>query len=642
MPIVPSGKGPIAVPSLDELPEGASAIVADREGAVLHASDGSEDAAAAVASAIREIEAAGEALGLAGLHTVSVRGTTVSTVAVRDAGLLFARAAPGPAAGALEKALERWSLPQSEAPARESWASLRDALVRGRIADAIVHWREIAAAPPLREARAGSEPLHREELDVALDSLLCGIVAALAHDALGSLRLLQQLAAPSQRNLSIRWLALHFCSRAALEASDVAAAARHARDAVALSAQLDDAARAVSHWTAAEALALEVGPEQASEPLAQACETFTRIGDGWGLARARLAQARILASGGREADAGAVAAQAAEADASWDEPHLFRARRLLLRGDVASAEHVLAPLRTRGAQRERALVEALRRQLLTIAQLGEFVVARDAQPTSSTIEALKRISAAAPAFAHAREALAQMLLRLGRYDEAKATFDEILATEPGAAERSSLFAAMSGVAVARRLANRPAAAKPRPAPQAQVARPDPAGQIMLRGNLAVMALFDVFELLRMGRRSGVLACTSAKGTVKLRFSEGFIADALSSASPDVVELLVRSGELPEQALRTFAQQRTGSSGRTVGEVLVRKGLVAGAALRPALERHIALAVRELLRWESGEFLFDRVDGVAKNELDSAIDPQRLLLELTTESDEASRDESSDG
>jgi len=640
MPIVPSGKGPIAVPSL-ELPEGASAIVADREGAVLHAPDGSEDAAAAVASAIRELDAAGEALGLAGLHTVSVRGNTVSTVAVRAAGLLFTRAAAGGAAGAPEKALERWSLPQSGAPARDSWASLRDALVRGRIADAIGHWREIAAAPSLREARAGSEPLHREELDDALDSLLGGIVAALAHDAVGSLRCLQQLAAPSQRNLSIRWLAQNWCSRAALEASDVAAAARHARDAMTLSAQLDDAARAVSNWTAAEALALEVGPEQASEPLAQACETFTRIGDGWGLARASLAQARILASCGREADADAAAARAAEADAVWDEPHLFRARRLVFRGDFASAEQVLAPLHTRGAQRERALVEALRSRVLTIAQLGEFLVARDAQPTSSTIEVLKRIAAAAPTFAHAREALAQMLLRLGRYDETKATFDELLATEHGAAERSSLFAAMSGVVVARRLASRPAA-KSRPAPQAQVARADPAGQIMLRGNLAVMALFDVFELLRMGRRSGVLVCTSAKGTVKLRFREGFIAYALSLASPDVVELLVRLGNLPEQALRTFAQQRAGSSGRTVGEVLVRKSLVTGAALRPALERQIALAVRELLQWESGEFLFERVDGIAKNELDSAIDPQRLLLELTTESDEASRDEPGDG
>jgi len=374
--------------------------------------------------------------------------------------------------------------------------------------------------------------------------------------------------------------------------------------------------------------------------LAQARETFTRIGDGWGLARASLAQARILASCGREADADAAAARAAEADAAWDEPHLFRARRLVFRGDFASAEQVLAPLRTRGAQRERALVEALRSQMLTIAQLSEFLVARDAQPTSSTIEALKRIAAAAPTFAHAREALAQMLLRLGRYDEAKATFDDLLATQDGA-ERSSLFTAMSGVVVARRLANRPAA-KSRPAPQAQVARAAPAGQIMLRGNLAVMTLFDVFELLRMGRRSGVLVCTSAKGTVKLRFSEGFLADALSSASPDVVELLVRLGNLPEQALRTFAPQRTGSSGRAVGEVLIRKGMVTGATLRPALERQIALAVRELLQWESGEFLFERVDGIAKNELDSAIDPQRLLLELTTESDEASRDESGDG
>jgi tetratricopeptide (TPR) repeat protein len=641
VPVAPGGKGPVALPSLEEVPEAASAIVADREGAVLHAPDGSDEAAGAVASALRELDAAGEALGLSGLHALSIRGNAVSTAVVRGAGFLFTRAAAGRAAGSLEKALERWSLPQSGVLARDSWASLRDALVRGRIADAIGHWREIAAAPPLSEARAGSEPLHREELDDTIESLICAIAGALAHDAVGSLRCLQPLAAPSQHNLSIRWLAQIWCSRAALDAGDVATAARHARDALLLSAQLDDAARAVSSWMAAEAVALEAGAEQASEPLAQACETFAHIGDRWGMARARLTEARILSGSGREAEADAAAVLAAQADPAWDEPLLFRAQRFLLRGDLASCEQVLAPLQTRGAERERAVVEALRHRVLTGTQLGEFLAARDGHPTPSRIETLKRIAAAAPAFTAARVALAQMLMRLGRYEEAKATFDELLAREQGAAERASLFAAMGGLAVALRVGTKPAA-KRRAAPQAQVARQETPGQIMLRGNLAVMALFDVFELLRMGRRSGVLACTSSKGTVKLRFSEGFIADALSSASPDVIELLVGSGDLSEQALRTFAQQRAGSSGRAIGEILVRKSLVTGAALRPALERQIALAVKELLQWQSGEFLFDRVDGVAKSELDAAIDPQRLLLELATEGDEAARDEESDG
>ena len=640
MPVVPGGKGPIAVPSLDELPEAASAIVADREGAVLHAPEGSEDAAAAVASAIRELEAAGRALGLAGLHAVSVRGSAVSTAVVRDAGFLFTPAAPARASDTLAKALERWSLPQAGATARDSWASLRDALVRGRIADAIGYWREISAAPPLSEARAGSEPLHRDELDGTIERLVSGVAGALAHDALGSLRWLQPLAAPSQRNLSIRWVALHFCSRAALDTGDLAAAVTCARDAMALSAQLDDAARAVSGWTLAEALALHSGPEHATEPLTQACETFSRIGDGWGLARARLAAARIFSSGARETDADAAAAEATEADPSWDEPHLFRVRRLLLHGDVAGAEQVLEPLHTPGAERERAVVEALKRRLLSTLQLGEFLAARDAHPTSSRMDALKRIAAAAPSFTQAREAMAVMLLRLGRYDEAKAMFDELAAAQHGA-ERSSLFATMGGLAVARRLATLPAA-KQRAAPQAQPARAETPGQVMLRGNLGAMALSDIFELLRMARRSGVLACTSAKGTIKLRFSEGYIADALSSASPDVLDLLVRSGDVQEPALRTFAHQRTTSSGRALGELLMRKGLIAGPALRPALEKQIALAVRELLQWDSGEFLFDRVDGVAKSELDATIDPQRLLLELHTESDEASRDESTDG
>src|SRR3954466_7930292 len=239
MPVAPGGKGPIALPSLEEVPEAASAIVADRDGAVLHAPDGSDETAGAVASALRQLDAAGPALGLSGLHGLSLRGTSVSSTTVgRGGGFLFTRAAAGRPAGALEKALERWSLPQSGVPARDSWASLRDALVRGRIADAIGHrrgiagaaaighWRELPGGPPLGEARSGSEPLHREELDDTIESLICAIAAVLAHDAVGGLRSLQQLAAPSQHNLSIRWLALHFCSRAALDAGDVAGPAR--------------------------------------------------------------------------------------------------------------------------------------------------------------------------------------------------------------------------------------------------------------------------------------------------------------------------------------------------------------------------------------------------------------------------------
>src|SRR4051812_50227537 len=66
MPVAPGGKGLIALPSLEEVPEAASAIVADRDGAVLHAPDGSDETAGAVASALRQLDAAGPTAGLSG------------------------------------------------------------------------------------------------------------------------------------------------------------------------------------------------------------------------------------------------------------------------------------------------------------------------------------------------------------------------------------------------------------------------------------------------------------------------------------------------------------------------------------------------------------------------------------------------
>lgn len=577
--------------ALEDLPDAAAAIVASRDGSLLHAPEGSEDAAAAFAVAIGQLEEAGTALGLSGLYSVSVRGTKSSAVIpVRERGFLIAQAGLQRPVSELEKALERWSIPEPGGPLRDAWAALRNSLVRGRLPDAIACWREIAAAPALREALAGSEPLRREELDDALEGLLHGVACALAHDGVGGLRWLKNLASPAQGNLSIRWLAHVWCCRAAMESGDLPAAGPHAREALALAAHLDSRARAASSWAAAEAFALGRDPREARARLKESHDAFARAGDGWGVARTRLAEARILATLGSEAEAEVAEGLAAAADPSWDEPHLFRARRLLLGGDAAQARQILEPLRSPAAGRERALIVSFEHGLITAADLGALLRARDAPPSPETAGALKRIAAAAPRCITAQDALAWVLLRLGRYGEAKAAFASLLAGQHGANERFSLLAGLGRIAAAsRQLAGKP---KRKAQAAAAVAPAQPERGVGLRGELSEVPLPDVLEFLRTGRRSGILLCRSRHGSAALRFSGGFITGGTSEDEAD---------------------------------------------LQLGLEEKIERVVRRMLRWETGQFSFERDDQAGAPGTAVEIDPQALLLKLYAASDEASRD-----
>lgn len=581
VPMSPAGN------ALEDLPD--ASIVAARDGSLLHAPEGSEDAATAFAAALRELDAAGHALGFSGLYTVTIRGAASSTVIpVRERGFLVAQAGHRPVS-ALEKALERWSIPEPGGPMRDGWAALRNALVRGRLPDAIACWREIAAAPALHEALAGSEPLRREELGDAVEGLLHGIACALAHDGAGGLHWLRDLAAPSQGNLSIRWLAHLWSCRAALECGDLSAAGPHAREALAIAAHLDSKARAVSSWAAAEAFALGRDPREARARLTESHDAFSRAGDAWGVSRTRLAEARILAALGAEADAEVAAGLASAADPAWDGPHLFLARRFLLRGDAVKAQQILAPLQSPAAGRERALLVAFEHGLISAADLVEFLHARDAPPSPETASALKRIAAAAPRCNAARDAVGWVLLRLGRYDEAKTAFAASLAQQHGANERLSLLAGLGRIAAA----SRRGAGKPRRKAQAaEVEAPPPAGRnIVLRGELSEVPLPEVLEFLRAGRRGGTLVCRSGQGSASLRFSGGFI------------------------------------TGATLENARVLLGT----------EEKIELVLRRMLRWETGQFSFERDDQPAVPATGVELDPQALLLKLYAESDEASRD-----
>lgn len=703
-------------PQLQGLSEVKGALTVDPSGRLVSAEPsgaGANDRAAAVVVAVNGFSGAGAAAKLGPLATILVKGTASSTVtAIRPDAFVHVTVDPATTTNQVERALKDWTpgagapprpgapaaspaaaaaprrptpvrpmpgqpatparpslpnfapQPPAARPAADPWAALRRTLGRGLLNEAVTYQRQLAAAPD--SDRVGSEPVPAEECDRTVRALLEGIGSVLAGDGVGGGRILEPLAAESQPNQSFRWLALLWSARASLKSGAIPAARTLVQDALTAARQLDIEARALSQWIAAEVLALDSDSTRALAWLAESRSRFEKIGDRWGMGQTWLSEARVLTSTKREAEASEAARQATALLPESEEPPVVLARLAVIGDDLPSAERHLKPLKTQAAERVRVLVEAIRGGLIPQSDAGEFLREQEAPPSARALRALERIANAAPRFVQAREALAWMLLRLGRYDDSSAVFRGLLSHPLAPGDRASVMLGLGCIANAQGPAS--AAAAPLRAVVAAVAAPASkaratdelpplpplSGSALLArapqggaggaaavfsGQLSSFALPDLLEFLRSGKRTGLLVCSSASGMGALRFRDGWITSAASPSTPSVGEVLVRARKVAPEALRALSSALGADQpDHLVGEQLVRDGLADAASVQRAFEQQIGVAIRELMQWTDGEFTFNREAESAPESavLSVAMDPQGLLLNFFKELDEASR------
>jgi predicted regulator of Ras-like GTPase activity (Roadblock/LC7/MglB family) len=693
----------MSLPShLKGLSEVKGALVVDPDGRLVTAEPdlpGASDSAAAIATAVTGIASAGRTARLGAIGTLFVKGAASSSVtAVRPDAILAVTVDPATTTHQVERALREWAQGAAGAPARaataprpttpakplpaqpaaapvpafaprpapagassDAWAALRKTLGRGLLNEAVAWQGQLASAAD--PERAGSEPVPSDACDRTVRALLEGIGSVMAGDGVGGGRILEPLAGPEQANLSFRWLARLWSARASLKSGAIAAARAHVQEALTTARQLDIEARALSQWIAAEVLAQDSDSTRALAWLGESRSRFEKIGDRWGMGQTWLSEARVLTSAKREADASEAARQAAALVPDAEEPHVVLARLAVIREDLAAADALLAPLRTQSAERVRALVGAIRARLIAPADAAEFLREQEAPPSERALRALERISNAAPRFVQAREALAWMLLRIGRYDESGAVFRGLLSHPLSPGDRASVMLGLGCIANAQGTAApaatlrqvvatgtapaRPAGDELPPLPplsaSAVLARGPQNGTAgnaaVFSGQLSSFALPDLLEFLRTGKRTGLLVCSSAAGMGALRFRDGWITGAASPATPSVGEVLVRTRKVRPEALQAIASSVAGDQGDLlVGERIVRDGLADAKTVQKALEQQIGYAIRELMQWTDGEFTFSREADAAGPgpTLQIALDPQGLLLNFFKEMDEASR------
>lgn len=161
----------------------------------------------------------------------------------------------------------------------------------------------------------------------------------------------------------------------------------------------------------------------------------------------------------------------------------------------------------------------------------------------------------------------------------------------------------------------------------------------LEGRLEDLGLGDIFQIISLSKRSGVLTIIRKDGTGRLVFNKGLLiygsSDSVSRLGYTLVKKDLITNEELEKGLRI---QKTNGMKVPLGAVLVKMGAISKETLETELRSHLAEVIRDFLSWESGSFHFE-LGNVPGNDisLEGGLGMDFLMMEATRLQDERQRE-----
>ena len=131
----------------------------------------------------------------------------------------------------------------------------------------------------------------------------------------------------------------------------------------------------------------------------------------------------------------------------------------------------------------------------------------------------------------------------------------------------------------------------------------------LQGTIKDFALPDIFQLIGIQRKTGILVLSHGPDTVTIKFLEGRVveADTASQSLEDRLgSVLVRTGRI-EQAQLDEALSIQRDTLQRLGHVLVKRNYISTEDLVDALMVQSSQVIYRLFRWREGSYHFDTVD-----------------------------------
>jgi hypothetical protein len=133
----------------------------------------------------------------------------------------------------------------------------------------------------------------------------------------------------------------------------------------------------------------------------------------------------------------------------------------------------------------------------------------------------------------------------------------------------------------------------------------------LEGTIRDFGLPDIFQLIGLQRKTGILTLRSAKETVTITFENGLVvmADSSSKRLEDRLgNVLVKQGKMPKERLDDALQTQKATLQR-LGHVLLTNNYINAKDLKDALQVQISQIVFKVFRWRDGDYHFAPTESV---------------------------------
>lgn len=151
----------------------------------------------------------------------------------------------------------------------------------------------------------------------------------------------------------------------------------------------------------------------------------------------------------------------------------------------------------------------------------------------------------------------------------------------------------------------------------------------LQGTIKDFGLADIFQLIGIQRKTGVLTLRNGEDTVTVKFLEGRVvgADTKSQSVEDLLgAVLVRTGRITEAHLQDALRTQRKTLQR-LGHVLVKSRMISEEDLVEALRVQSLQIVYRLFRWRDGGYQFHTADDLEYDEKHfMPINAETILME----------------
>jgi hypothetical protein len=153
--------------------------------------------------------------------------------------------------------------------------------------------------------------------------------------------------------------------------------------------------------------------------------------------------------------------------------------------------------------------------------------------------------------------------------------------------------------------------------------------VALQGTLKDFSLADIFQLIGIQKKTGVLSLKNPQETVTVTFVEGHVVGAdstLRRLEDRLGAVLAKSGRLTEAQLQEALRVQR-STLKRLGTILIEGHLIDPKAISEALQIQISQMVYRLFRWTAGEYQFSQEAKVDYDrELVAPMSAESILME----------------